>query len=54
MSDLSDSEEEKEKKKDNKKSKNKFQKDGEEFLDSWQWGVFMAIITIYTLFADDL
>lgn len=24
------------------------------FLDSWQWGIFMAIITIYTLFFDDI
>jgi hypothetical protein len=27
---------------------------GVEFIDSWQWGIFMAIITIYTLFFDDL
>jgi hypothetical protein len=26
----------------------------QEFIDSWQWGVFMAIITVYTLFSDDL
>jgi hypothetical protein len=24
------------------------------FLDSWQWGIFMAIITLYTLFFDDI
>ena len=23
-------------------------------MDSWQWGIFMAILTVYTLFADDL
>lgn len=24
------------------------------FLDSWQWGIFMTIVTIYTLFFDDI
>lgn len=24
------------------------------FLESWQWGIFMTIITIYTLFFDDI
>ena len=24
------------------------------FIDSWQWGIFMTIVTIYTLFFDDI
>lgn len=24
------------------------------FLDSWQWGIFMTVITVYTLFFDDI
>lgn len=24
------------------------------FIDSWQWGVFMTVVTIYTLFFDDI
>jgi hypothetical protein len=24
------------------------------FLDSWQWGIFMTIVTVYTLFLDDI
>ena len=23
-------------------------------MDSWQWGVFMAVVTLYTLFFDDI
>ena len=52
LSDLSDSDNEKPKQ--HKKKTNKCQTKGEDFLDSWQWGVFMAVITVYTLFADDL
>jgi len=24
------------------------------FIDSWQWGIFMTVVTIYTLFFDDI
>lgn len=51
----SDDEKEEKKKKDtDKKKPTKFQKQGIDFIDSWQWGVFMAVLTLYTLFADDL
>lgn len=31
-----------------------FQKKCIAFLDCWQWGIFMTVITIYTLFFDDI
>ncbi len=37
-----------------KKKKSKYQRYGEDFVDSWQWGIFMAVVTIYTLFFDDI
>ena len=30
------------------------QKESIAFLDSWQWGVFMTVVTVYTLFFDDI
>ena len=32
----------------------KFYRESIKFLDSWEWGLFMAVVTIYTLFFDDL
>lgn len=39
---------------DKPKEMSPFQKKVNAFLESWQWGVFMTIITIYTLFFDDI
>lgn len=36
------------------KEMSNFQKKSIEFLDSWQWGIFMTVVTIYTLFFDDI
>lgn len=33
---------------------NRIQKIGLTIIESWQWSVFMAIVTVYTLFMDDL
>ncbi len=50
----SDSDDDKKKKKEPLTKMSKFKKKGLDFVESWQWGVFMAVVTVYTLFADDL
>lgn len=46
--------EEKEEEENRPKEMSQCQKKSIAFLDSWQWGIFMTIITIYTLFFDDI
>lgn len=39
---------------DGEKELTECQKKSIAFLDSWQWGVFMTVVTVYTLFFDDI
>ena len=41
-------------KKKAKKGRNWVQVNGHLMIESWQWGIFMAVVTIYTLFFDDI
>jgi len=38
----------------NSKPLNSIQRMGLAFIESWQWGIFMAVVTMYTLFVDDI
>ena len=53
--DKSGEEDSKSKEEDDKpKEMSECQKKSIAFVDSWQWGIFMTVITIYTLFFDDI